>query len=44
MDLNKIISLMMLCVPMFVGAQTLTFTDHEPMVSLTILSVNHGRA
>ena len=22
---------MMLCVPMFVGAQTLTFTDHEPM-------------
>lgn len=31
MDLNKIIFLMMLCVPMFVGAQTLTFTDHEPM-------------
>ena len=30
MDLNKIIFLMMLCVPMFVGAQTLTFTDHEP--------------
>lgn len=31
MDLNKIIFLMMLCVPMFVGAQTLTFTDHEPL-------------
>ena len=31
MDLNKIIFLMMLCVPMFVGAQTLTFTDHEPI-------------
>ena len=31
MDLNKFIFLMMLCVPMFVGAQTLTFTDHEPM-------------
>lgn len=31
MDLNKIIFLMMLCVPMFVGAQTLTFTGHEPM-------------
>ena len=31
MDLNKIIFLMMLCVPMFVGAQTLTFTDYEPM-------------
>ena len=31
MNLNKIIFLTMLCVPMFVGAQTLTFTDHEPL-------------
>ena len=29
--MNKIILLMMLCAPMFVGAQTLTFTDHEPL-------------
>ena len=31
MDMNKIIILMMLCAPMLVGAQTLTFTDHEPL-------------
>ena len=28
---------MMLCVPMFVGAQTLTFTDHEPMGNMRTL-------
>ena len=28
---EKVFLIMMLCVPMFVGAQTLTFTDHEPM-------------
>ena len=31
MDMNKIVLLMMLYAPMLVGAQTLTFTDHEPL-------------